>query len=53
MAMRNLPEWPVSLFAVTAIGAIAAPLDGGGTGEERGHALDDAASIGAAVTRTA
>ena len=27
IAMRNLPEWPVSFFAVTALGAIAVPLN--------------------------
>ena len=27
LAMRNLPEWPVAFFAITAIGAICVPLN--------------------------
>ena len=34
LAMRNLPEWPVALFAATAIGAICVPLNAWWTGEE-------------------
>lgn len=42
IAMRNMPEWPVTFFAATVIGAIAVPLNGWGTGEELGHVLGDA-----------
>ncbi|MBP7335286.1 class I adenylate-forming enzyme family protein [Niveispirillum sp.] len=40
IAMRNLPEWPVILFAAAAAGAIAVPLNAWWTGEELGYALD-------------
>lgn len=44
IAMRNLPEWPVALFAVTVCGAIAVPLNAWWTGEELGYALDQSGS---------
>lgn len=34
LAMRNLPEWPVSFFAATTIGAICVPLNAWWTGAE-------------------
>lgn len=44
IAMRNLPEWPVALFAVTVCGAIAVPLNAWWTGEELGYALEQSGS---------
>ncbi|MEQ9642015.1 MAG: class I adenylate-forming enzyme family protein [Alphaproteobacteria bacterium] len=41
IAMRNLPEWPVSFFAATAIGAVAVPLNGWWTGPELHYGLAD------------
>ena len=32
LAMANLPEWPVAFFAITALGAIAVPLNAWWTG---------------------
>lgn len=46
IAMRNLPEWPVALFATLLTGAIAAPLNAWWTGPELEYALND---CGAAV----
>ena len=34
LAMRNLPEWPMSFFAIVSIGAIAVPLNAWWTGAE-------------------
>ncbi|MDP9412857.1 MAG: acyl--CoA ligase [Pseudomonadota bacterium] len=39
LAMRNLPEWPVALFAAAAVGAIVVPLNAWWTGGELGYAL--------------
>jgi long-chain acyl-CoA synthetase len=39
--MRNLPEWPVALFASTAIGAIATPCNAWSSALELEHALCD------------
>ncbi|WP_183986640.1 class I adenylate-forming enzyme family protein [Sphingomonas jinjuensis] len=41
IAMRNLPEWPLAFFAVTAIGAIAVPLNAWWTGGELEYGLSD------------
>ena len=41
LAMRNLPEWPVAFFAVTAIGAICVPLNAWWTGPELAFGLQD------------
>ena len=40
-AMRNLPEWPVVLFAAAVRGAIAVPLNAWWTGPELHYALGD------------
>jgi acyl-CoA synthetase (AMP-forming)/AMP-acid ligase II len=40
-AMRNLPEWPVVLFAAAVRGAIAVPLNAWWTGQELHYALAD------------
>jgi len=40
-AMRNLPEWIVSFFAITSIGAIAVPLNAWWTGPELEYGLRD------------
>ncbi|MBY9061436.1 AMP-binding protein [Sphingomonas yunnanensis] len=44
IAMRNLPEYPAALFAVTALGAVAVPLNAWWSGEELRYALDDSAA---------
>ena len=41
LAMANLPEWPVAFFAITALGAIAVPLNAWWTGPELEFALAD------------
>ena len=41
IAMRNLPEWSVAFWAVTAIGAIAVPLNAWLTAEEIAHCVVD------------
>ena len=41
LAMRNLPEWPVILFAATGCGAIIVPLNAWWTGLELDYALRD------------
>jgi acyl-CoA synthetase (AMP-forming)/AMP-acid ligase II len=39
--MRNLPEWVVSFFAITSLGAIAVPLNAWWTGAELEYGLKD------------
>jgi long-chain acyl-CoA synthetase len=41
LAMVNLPEWPVAFFAITALGAIAVPLNAWWTGAELEYGLAD------------
>lgn len=41
ICMRNLPEWSVSFFAITALGAIAVPLNGWWTGPELAFGLEN------------
>jgi long-chain acyl-CoA synthetase len=41
LAMRNLPQWPVSFFATLLIGAISVPLNAWWTGRELHYALED------------
>lgn len=41
LAMPNLPEWPVAFFAITALGAIAVPLNAWWTAEELADGLRD------------
>jgi len=41
IAMANLPEWPVAFFAITALGAIAVPLNTWWTGPELAYGLAD------------
>lgn len=41
LAMRNLPEWPVTFFAIVSIGAICVPLNAWWTGSELGYGLSD------------
>jgi len=40
-ATRNLPEWPVILFAITILGAIAVPLNAWWTGAELEYGIND------------
>ena len=42
LAMRNIPEWPVILFAVTSLGAIVVPLNAWWTGAELSFGLEHA-----------
>lgn len=44
IAMRNLPEWPVSLFAGAVCGAIVVPLNAWWTGDELTYALEQSGS---------
>ena len=41
LAMRNLPEWPVTFFAAVSIGAICVPLNAWWTGYELAYGLAD------------
>jgi long-chain acyl-CoA synthetase len=41
LAMVNLPEWPMAFFAITALGAIAVPLNAWWTGAELEYGLAD------------
>ena len=41
LAMRNLPEWPVTFFAVTTLGAICVPLNAWWTGGELAYGLSN------------
>ena len=41
LAMANLPEWPMAFFAITALGAIAVPLNIWWTGAELEYGLAD------------
>ena len=41
LAMVNLPEWPIAFFAITALGAIAVPLNAWWTGAELEYGLAD------------
>lgn len=41
IAMRNLPEFPIAYFAITAIGAIVVPLNAWWTGPELDYAIRD------------
>ena len=41
IAMRNLPEWVAAFFAVTALGAVAVPLNAWWTGGELAYGLAD------------
>jgi acyl-CoA synthetase (AMP-forming)/AMP-acid ligase II len=41
LAMMNLPEWPAIFFAITALGAIAVPLNAWWTGPELEYGLAD------------
>ena len=42
--MRNLPEWIVSFFAITSLGAIAVPLNAWWTGQELEYGLRDSSA---------
>jgi acyl-CoA synthetase (AMP-forming)/AMP-acid ligase II len=44
LAMVNLPEWPMAFFAITALGAIAVPLNAWWTGAELEYGLADSGS---------
>lgn len=41
IAMRNYPEWVISLFAITSIGAIAVPLNAWWNARELSYSLAD------------
>ena len=41
LAMANLPEWPVAFFAITALGAIAVPLNAWWSEPELAYGLAD------------
>ena len=41
LAMRNIPEWVVSFWAVVSIGAVIVPLNSWGTGRELEYGVSD------------
>jgi long-chain acyl-CoA synthetase len=41
IGMRNLPEWPVALFAASLVGAVAVPLNAWSTAPELEYVLND------------
>jgi len=41
IAMRNLPEWSVSFWAATTVGAVAVPLNAWWKGEELAYGVSD------------
>jgi long-chain acyl-CoA synthetase len=41
IAMRNLPEWPIAFFAITAAGAVAVPLNAWWSADELAYGLAD------------
>jgi len=41
LAMRNYPEWVITFFAATSIGAIAVPVNAWWSTRELSHSLDD------------
>ncbi|TXS96166.1 long-chain fatty acid--CoA ligase [Parahaliea maris] len=45
IAMRNLPEWSIAFWAITAIGAVAVPLNGWWTSQELCYGLVDSGSV--------
>lgn len=45
IAMRNLPEWSVAFWAITAIGAVAVPLNGWWTSQELEYGLADSGAV--------
>jgi len=49
IAMRNYPEWVISFWAITTIGAIVVPLNAWWTGEELEYGLSDSGSKVAVV----
>ncbi len=51
LVMRNLPEWPVAMFAASLIGAIITPLNAWWTGAELQYGLVDAGCRLAIVDR--
>ncbi len=44
IAMRNYPEWSVAFWAITAIGAVAVPLNAWWTSKELAYGLTDSGS---------
>lgn len=44
IAMRNCPEWCISFMAVTALGAVAVPMNSWWQGKELAFALEDSES---------
>ncbi|HEY0927389.1 class I adenylate-forming enzyme family protein [Brevundimonas sp.] len=49
VAMRNVPEWPVSFFAAGLLGAVVTPLNAWWSGEELAYGLKDSGSSVAIV----
>jgi acyl-CoA synthetase (AMP-forming)/AMP-acid ligase II len=43
IAMRNTPEWCISFMAITALGAVAVPMNSWWQGEELAFGLEDSA----------
>ena len=49
IAMRNLPEWPVCMFAATLLGAIVVPCNAWGSGAELEYAISFAGAVALCV----
>ena len=45
IAMRNLPEWIISFWAIISVGAVAVPLNAWWTTDELVYGLDDSGTV--------
>ena len=45
VAMRNFPEWAISFFAATSVGAVVVPLNAWWTGPELAYGIDDSGAV--------
>ena len=45
IAMRNYPEWAISFFAASSLGAVVVPLNAWWTGPELEYGLDDSGAV--------
>src|SRR5688500_2445603 len=43
--MRNFPEWAISFFAATSVGAVVVPLNAWWTGPELAYGIEDSGSV--------
>ncbi len=45
VAMRNFPEWAISFFAATSVGAVVVPLNAWWTGPELAYGIEDSGAV--------